>query len=111
VLPLEGRSLLPALRGEPAAPRSLFWEHEGHRAVRDGRWKLVARKGQPWELYDIEADRVELHDLSAREPDRVARLANAWSEWADRCFVIREPAPSGAAKAATKPEGAGGGRP
>ncbi len=93
ILPLEGRSLLPAFRGEPETPRALFWEHEGHRAVRDGRWKLVARKGQPWELYDIEADRTELHDLSSREPDRVARLANAWDEWAARCFVIKEATP------------------
>ena len=89
---LEGRSLLPAFRGESAAPRTLFWEHEGHRAVRDGRWKLVARKGQPWELYDIEADRAELHDLSAREPERVSRLADAWAAWAARCSVVREAA-------------------
>jgi hypothetical protein len=44
-----------------------------------------------------------LHDLSAREPDRVARLANAWGEWAARCSVLKEAAPSGAAKAASKP--------
>jgi arylsulfatase A-like enzyme len=100
ILPLEGRSLHPAFRGEPDMPRALFWEHEGHRAAREGRWKLVVRKGQPWELYDIEADRTELHDLSAREPDRVARLAQAWGEWATRCFVIKETAPSGEAKAA-----------
>jgi arylsulfatase A-like enzyme len=78
ILPMEGRSLLPAFRGEPAASRVLFWEHEGHRAARDGRWKLVARRGRPWELYDIEVDRVESNDLSAREPDRVADLARAW---------------------------------
>jgi arylsulfatase len=102
VPPLEGRSLVPAFRGEPAAPRTLFWEHEGHRAVRDGRWKLVARKGQPWELYDIEADRTELHDLSAREPDRVTRLAATWADWAARCSVIREAAPSTPGGAGTR---------
>ena len=103
VTPMEGRSLVPALRGEPATPRSLFWEHEGNRAARDGRWKLVARKGHPWELYDIDADRAELHDLAALEPDRVSRMAKAWDDWAARCFVIKEPAPSGAAKASTRP--------
>jgi arylsulfatase A-like enzyme len=102
ILPMEGRSLRPAFRGEPEAPRALFWEHEGHRAAREGRWKLVARKGQPWELYDIEADRTELHDLSSRESDRVARLARAWDEWAARCFVNKETASSGAAKASSK---------
>jgi arylsulfatase len=100
ILPMEGRSLAPAFRGEPAESRTLFWEHEGHRAARDGRWKLVARKGQPWELYDIEADRAELHDLSSQHPDRVARLAAAWDAWAARCFVVRESPPPGARKAA-----------
>jgi arylsulfatase A-like enzyme len=103
VLPMEGRSLMPALRGEPEAPRTLFWEHEGNKAARDGRWKLVARKGQPWELYDIDADRSELHDLAAQQPDRVASVAKAWDEWAARCFVIKETAPAGTAKAATRP--------
>jgi arylsulfatase A-like enzyme len=102
--PLEGRSLLPAFRGEPETPRALFWEHEGNRAARDGRWKLVARKGHPWELYDIEADRAELHDLSAREPDRVSRLAAAWDEWAARCSVLREGDSPEAAKPSPRPD-------
>ena len=39
---MEGRSLLPVLRGQPDdAERDLFWEHEGNCAVRRGRWKLV----------------------------------------------------------------------
>ena len=89
--PMEGRSLVPALRGEPDQPRLLFWEHEGNRAARDGRWKLVARKGRPWELYDMDADRAEMHDLAANRPDEVARLARAWDEWAARCHVVRDP--------------------
>jgi len=92
VLPMEGRSLLPALRGEPPTPRTLFWEHEGNRAVRDGRWKLVARKGHPWELYEIDTDRSESRDLAAGQPERVASLARAWDDWAARCHVLKEPA-------------------
>jgi arylsulfatase len=87
VLPLEGRSLVPALRGAPAEPRRLFWEHEGNLAVRDGKWKLVARKGRPWELYDIDADRAELHNLAAAERERVIAMAKLWDEWAARCHV------------------------
>ena len=68
VQPLEGRSLLPALRGEKPAPRTIYMEHEGNRAVRDGKWKLVALAGRPWELYDEEADRTEMRDLAAQNP-------------------------------------------
>jgi arylsulfatase len=91
ILPAEGRSLLPALRGEPDRPRTLFWEHEGNRAVRDGQWKLVGLHGRPWELYDIEADRSELTDLAARHPDRVRDLAARYDAWAKRCDVLPWP--------------------
>ncbi len=87
-LPLDGRSLLPALRGETAPPRTLFFEHEGNRAVRAGNWKLVALAGQPWELYDMDADRVELNDLAAKEPDRVKDLAAQWDGWSKRMQAI-----------------------
>lgn len=89
--PAEGRSLLPALRGESAPTRDLFWEHEGNCAVRRGRWKLVRKHGRKWELYDIEADRTELRDVAGADEAMeilVAELAEAYGAWADRCGVI-----------------------
>ena len=75
VPPMEGRSLVPAFRGRPIERDGLFWEHEGNRAVRVGRWKLVAKDPDgPWELYDMEADRTEMHDLAAAQPERVREL-------------------------------------
>ncbi len=82
VLPLPGTSLCGALRGEPATERELFFEHEGNRAARVGRWKLVALAGQPWELYDEEADRTEQRDLAAAQPARVKELERKWQAWA-----------------------------
>jgi arylsulfatase len=66
---MQGVSLLPAYRGEPIRRQSpLFWEHEGNRAMRSGRWKLVAKGADgPWELYDLDTDRSELHDLAAAQ--------------------------------------------
>ena len=61
---LRGTSLLPLLRGEPAAPRTLYWEHEGHRAIAEGDWKLVSRWPFGWELYDLANDRSETDDLA-----------------------------------------------
>ena len=84
----EGRSLLPLLRGETDQQRTLFWEHEGNSAARRGRWKLVRKYGQDWELYDIDADRAETHDLAAEQPDLVVDLSAAYEEWAKRAGVI-----------------------
>ena len=87
ILPQEGMSLVPALRGEPLATRRIFIEHEGNRSVRDGEWKLVAIEGKPWELYRIGSDPTEMHDLAAQELARVKELAAAWEDWAERCDV------------------------
>jgi hypothetical protein len=87
VLPMEGVSLMPVLKGGRLPSRQIFMEHEGNRAVRDGRWKLVALKDKPWELYELEADPTEMNNLAAGQTDLVARLAKAWEMWADRCSV------------------------
>ena len=41
----------------------------------------MSAKGGPWELYNVDADRTELNDLSAKYPDRVAELSSAWQAW------------------------------
>ncbi|WP_439621094.1 arylsulfatase [Gemmata sp.] len=95
VTPLEGTSLAPAFAGRPLA-RDLFWEHEGNRAVRSGDWKLVAKHGGAWELYDIAKDRPEFTDLAAKHPDTVKELAAKYDAWAKRALV--EPWPVGGKK-------------
>ena len=88
IQPLEGRSLVPALKGDTAAVhQALFWEHQGNRAVRHGKWKLVERYPHGWELYDMEADRTELRDLSRERPETVALLAQLYETWASRANV------------------------
>ena len=86
--PIEGQSLLPVFAQDGATRAPMFWEHEGNAAVRIGQWKLVKRYPRPWELYDLEADRTELHDLAARHPERVADMAGQYDAWAARCGVI-----------------------
>jgi arylsulfatase A-like enzyme len=89
IQPAEGVSLAPAFAGQPLGRKNpIFWEHESNRAIRDGHWKLVAKENRPWELYDLEADRSEMHDLAARHPDRVRELAAKWDEWAQRANVL-----------------------
>jgi arylsulfatase len=92
ILPLEGRSLLPALAGNPVERDGLFWEHEGNRAVRVGQWKLVAKGPTgPWELFEMVADRTEMHDLAREHPERVRDLAARWETWARRAHVLPWP--------------------
>ncbi len=95
IQPMEGTSLLPAFQGKVIAPHPIFWEHEGNRAVRMGPWKIVAKADQPWELYHLEKDRAEQHDLSSTDPARVREMAALWDAWAARSQVL----PLGAWKA------------
>jgi arylsulfatase len=90
-----GISLLPLFRGGTLLPRTLAFEHEGNRAVVAGDWKLTLQKGGSWQLYDRARDRTELHDLSARHPEIVARLDRAWQDWAESNHVLPEPADYG----------------
>ncbi len=85
--PLEGRSLVPAFADRPIEREALYWEHEGNRAVRVGNWKLVAKHGKPWELYNLENDRTELEDLAARYPGKVKDLSALYTAWARRANV------------------------
>ena len=88
IIPAQGKSLLPLLKGRRRKGHdALFWEHQGNRAVRQGKWKLVAPHKGPWELYDLEADRTEMHDLSEKLPDKVAELKALYERWATRCNV------------------------
>jgi len=92
IIPMEGRSLVKAFQGTQNESRTLYWEHEGNRGVREGDTKLVwmGVRGV-WELYDLKTDPVELNDLAEEQPETVKRLAESWNEWAFRAFVIDAP--------------------
>ncbi len=85
--PLPGRSLMPVFQGASLGPRVLAWEHDGNRAIRSGDWKLVSRYDGDWELYDLHADRTELHNLASQYAGSVELLAAQWQAWADQVGV------------------------
>jgi arylsulfatase len=92
ITPLEGKPLTPVIRGGEREPHeAIFWEHEGNRAVRQGKWKLVSRwnkeDGGRWELYDLEADRTEMDNLAGANPDRVTAMEKVYDVWAARSQV------------------------
>ena len=54
--------------------------------------KLVRPKNNSqWELYNLNEDRSEQHDLAAKYPEKVAEMSKAYEAWAKRCMV--EPYP------------------
>lgn len=79
----EGRNLLPVLTGKAQGPvhEALYWDGaEEKTAIRSGNWKLVNNRGKI-ELFDIEQDPSEKEDLSARQPEVVARLRRQFEVW------------------------------
>jgi arylsulfatase len=93
IYPLQGKSLVPLLKGrnKPVHQEPIFWEHEGNKAVRMGKYKLVMAwnddKPAKWELYDMEKDRTEMHDLSDQMPVKVTEMEKMWEDWAKRSMV------------------------
>lgn len=88
IKPLDGKSLLPVFTQDKAIHEALFFEHHGNRAVRQGKWKIVAIQEGPWALYDMERDRTETTDLALRYPEVVSELAAAYNAWAKQADVL-----------------------
>jgi arylsulfatase len=98
---LQGVSLVPSFENNPLNRKEpLFWEHEGNRAVIDGKWKLVSaypgswssmldfKYEGNWELYDLEKDRTETNNLATVYPAIVQELSEEWKTWANKNGVI-----------------------
>ena len=107
IQPMQGQSLTAAFDSTVITDRTLYWEHEGNRAIRDGHWKLVGQRNGPWELYDIDKDRTELTNLAEEHPDRVGRLRLKWQAWADGVGVLTPAEFDAARKAAQERRSSG----
>ena len=96
-LPITGTSM-PYTFDDPDAPtekRAQYYEMFGHRAIISDGWKAVTRhtKGGPfdddvWELYHLDEDRSECHDLAAPIPDKLAELIALWWDEAEDQGVL-----------------------
>jgi arylsulfatase len=75
-----GKSLVPTFASDITIQRNhLWWFHDGHRAVRQGDFKLVSAKNQPWELYDLKTDRAESKNLVKQKPKLKLKLETIWN--------------------------------
>jgi len=79
VPPAPGISLASALRDNATMERdNLWWCHEGNRALRQGDWKLVAAKAEPWELFNLSNDPTEQNDLNSKNPQKTESMNAEW---------------------------------
>ncbi|WP_186767821.1 arylsulfatase [Blastopirellula retiformator] len=81
--PLQGKSLLPILAGKTRQGHDFLYYHFAtNRAIQKGKWKLVTHRASQWELYDIENDGTELHNVADQHPEVVAELSALWQKTA-----------------------------
>lgn len=99
----DGANILPHLKGKGVAPHdTLYWHNRrwdgpfqkqrpiaAHNwAIREGRWKMVRPNvpddrsdAPPWELYDLQNDLGEQHNLAPEHPQIVERLGASFEAW------------------------------
>jgi arylsulfatase len=90
-MPLHGASLaytFDADRAEPSRKGVQYFEMYGHRGIWADGWKAVCYHppGQPfeddvWELYHLDRDFSECHDLAETQPEKLRSMVELW--WAE----------------------------
>lgn len=94
IIPMEGLSLVPILKkGSREGHQYLGFEHFRQKAfIGNDGWKIV-RQGDksPWELYNLNEDRSEKHNLAKSNPEKLNTMIAAYDEWANRCMVEPHP--------------------
>jgi arylsulfatase A-like enzyme len=100
----EGRSLLPVILGTSATHRDVIFTAyiDSQRAVRDDRWKLIVYPQiNKKQLFDLQNDPDELHDLSAdpnhaKELERLIKLLREQQAGADdhQALTTEKPLPA-----------------
>ncbi|WPJ95997.1 sulfatase-like hydrolase/transferase [Coraliomargarita algicola] len=80
--PLVGTSLLPVFQGQELSERSFYFMWRQNKAFIHKGWKLVSGKSGklgnlPWELYDLNEDRAEQHNLAKTHPEKLQEMVKA----------------------------------
>jgi arylsulfatase A-like enzyme len=85
IAPMDGTSLLPAFKGQPIARKNpIYFQFSKGSAIREGQWKLV-RDTETWELYNMDKDSSETHNLAEQYPEVVKHLDTQWLAWWKNC--------------------------
>ena len=74
---IDGISIVPELFGRPDQKKHeyLYWEIGSQTAIRMDQWKAIqSRKRGKWQLFDLNKDISERHDVSAANPEVLAKM-------------------------------------
>ena len=102
----DGINALPALRGQPLQRNQpLFWYWQGSQGgpdwprfgMRDGPWTLLMDDNQA-ELYEVQKDRGQQHDLAARLPGAGGVHEEAIADWKATLPPLPKVAPQAGAR-------------
>lgn len=92
---MAGKSLVPHFHGRSNQRGRVYWEHEANIALRDGKWKLVAKTAEDTafsadslELFNMEDDPAEARNLAQQLPQKRDSLFAAWKSWAQQLHIL-----------------------
>ena len=96
-IPISGTSMVYTIDGSEEKTRKhvQYFEMFGHRGIVHEGWKAVTHhiKGKPfdmkeWELYHLDEDFSECHDLALEKPEKLRELVDLWWVEAGRYDVL-----------------------
>lgn len=69
------------------------WELFGNRAIRKGNWKavlLAKQGGNSWELFDVDDDPAEQHDLARKHPEILEEMLVHWATYVAETGLVED---------------------
>ena len=99
VVPIRGQSWVKYFQGKQSRiyGETSFtgWELFGQQAVRQGKWKTLfipppLGKGE-WELFDLDKDPGEIHDLARDEKHKLEEMIGLWEQYENDAGVLLSP--------------------
>jgi arylsulfatase len=69
------------------------WELFGNRAIRRGNWKavlLAKQGGEGWELYNVEDDPAEQHNLAETRPEVLEEMLVHWATYVAETGLVED---------------------
>ncbi|MBI9016964.1 MAG: arylsulfatase [Phycisphaerae bacterium] len=82
ITPLQGESFADAIKGKQIKrTKPIFWQWSKGKAVRQGKWKLVKWANEDWNLFNMDEDKSEIHNLANKMPEKAREMQALYEDW------------------------------